>query len=128
VADSIDPLAGSYFIESLTDEIERLASDYIARIDSLGGAMSGIEHGYQQNEIQNAAYEAQMAIEKGQQVVVGVNQFQVKEEMTLERQVIDPAIEAEARARLARLRETRDNAKIVELRARLESPPKAQKT
>ncbi len=123
-ADSIDPLAGSYLIEHLTDEIERLASEYIERIDSLGGAMNGIEQGYQQNEIQNAAYEAQMAIEKGEQVVVGVNQFQVKEEMTLERQVIDPAIEAEARARLAKLRENRDNAKIAELRARLESAAK----
>jgi methylmalonyl-CoA mutase, N-terminal domain len=123
-ADSVDPLAGSYLIESLTDEIERLASDYIARIDSLGGAMNGIEQGYQANEIQNAAYEAQMAIEKGEQVVVGVNQFQVKEEMSLERQVIDPAIEAEARARLARLRETRDNVKIAELRARIESAAK----
>ncbi len=123
-ADSIDPLAGSYLIEHLTDEIERLASEYIARIDSLGGAMNGIEQGYQANEIQNAAYEAQMAIEHGEQVLVGVNQFQVKEEMTLERQVIDPAIEAEARARLAKLRETRDNAKIAELRARLESAAK----
>ncbi len=124
VADSIDPLAGSYLIESLTDEIERLASEYIARIDSLGGALSGIEQGYQQNEIQNAAYEAQMAIEKGQQVVVGVNQFQVKEEMTLERQVIDPAIELEARARLARLRASRDQARVNELRARLETAAK----
>lgn len=126
VADSIDPLAGSYLIESLTDEIERMASEYIARIDSLGGAMNGIEQGYQSNEIQNAAYEAQMAIEHGEQVVVGVNQFQVKEEITLERQGIDPAIEAEARARLSRLRETRDNTKISELRARLESAAKSE--
>ena len=123
-ADSIDPLAGSYLIESLTDEIERLASDYIARIDSLGGAMNGIEQGYQANEIQNAAYEAQMAIEKNEQIVVGVNQFQVKEEMTLERQVIDPSIEAEARERLKKLRETRNAEKVNELRARLESAAK----
>jgi len=123
-ADSIDPLAGSYLIENLTDEIERLASEYIAHIDSLGGAMNGIEQGYQANEIQNAAYEAQMAIEHGEQVVVGVNQFQVKEEMTLERQVIDPAIEAEARARLMQLRETRDNEKIGMLRVALENAAK----
>jgi methylmalonyl-CoA mutase N-terminal domain/subunit len=123
-ADSIDPLAGSYLIEHLTDEIERLASEYIAKIDSLGGAMNGIEQGYQVKEIQNAAYEAQMAIEHGDQVVVGVNQFQVQEEMTLERQVIDPAIETEARARLAKLRATRDNARVAELRARLESAAK----
>ena len=123
-ADSIDPLAGSYLIEHLTDEIEKNASEYIARIDSLGGALNGIEQGYQSNEIQNAAYEAQMAIEKGEQVVVGVNQFQTKEEMTLERQVIDPAIEAEARTRLANLRAKRDNAKIAELRGQLESAAK----
>lgn len=123
-ADSIDPLAGAYLIEHLTDEIERMAFEYIEKIDNLGGAMSAIEQGYQANEIQNAAYEAQMAIEKGEQVVVGVNQFQVNEEVTLERQVIDPAIEAEARARLAKLRETRDNAKIAELRARLETAAK----
>jgi methylmalonyl-CoA mutase, N-terminal domain len=124
VADSVDPLAGSYLIETLTDEIERLASDYIARIDSLGGAMNGIEQGYQANEIQNAAYEAQMAIEHGAQVVVGVNQFQVKEEMSLERQTIDPAIEAEARERLKKLRETRNAEKVNELRARLETAAK----
>lgn len=121
VADTIDPLAGSYVIEHLTDEIERRASEYLERIDALGGAMQAIEQGYPQNEIQNAAYEAQKAIESGEQVVVGVNQFQVNEPVTLERQVIDPAIEAEARARLAKLRETRDNARIAELRAHLEN-------
>jgi len=123
-ADSVDPLAGSYLIEYLTDEIERLAFEYIQKIDSLGGAMNGIEQGYQQNEIQNAAYEAQMAIERGEQVLVGVNQFQVQEEMTLERQIIDPAIEAEARARLAKLRETRNQERVNELRVRLESAAK----
>ncbi len=121
VADSIDPLAGSYLVEHLTDEIERLATEYIARIDNLGGAMNAIEQGYQQNEIQNAAYEAQMAIEKGRQVVVGVNQFSVQEEISLERQSIDPAIETEARARLKRLRETRDNAKVQALRLQLKN-------
>lgn len=124
VADTIDPLAGSYLIEHLTDEIEQRACAYLEKIDALGGAMQAIEQGYPQNEIQNAAYEAQMAIERGEQVVVGVNQFQVNEEVTLERQVIDPAIESEARARLAKLRETRDNAKIAELRAQLEAAAK----
>ncbi|PWH11736.1 MAG: methylmalonyl-CoA mutase, partial [Anaerolineae bacterium] len=124
VADTIDPLAGSYVIEHLTDEIEQRASEYLQRIDALGGAMQAIEQGYPQNEIQNAAYEAQMAIERGEQVVVGVNQFQVNEEVTLERQVIDPAIEAEARARLTNLRANRDNAKIAELRAHLEHAAK----
>jgi methylmalonyl-CoA mutase N-terminal domain/subunit len=124
VADSIDPLAGSYLIEHLTDEIERLASDYIQKIDDMGGAMKSIERGYMQNEIQDAAYAAQKAIESGEQVVVGVNQFQTKEEITLERQSIDPAIEAEARQRLATLRANRDNARIAELRGQLEAAAK----
>ena len=68
VADSVDPLAGSYLIEQLTDEIEKGALDYIARIDDMGGALQSIEKGYMQNEIQNAAYAAQQAIERGEQV------------------------------------------------------------
>jgi methylmalonyl-CoA mutase N-terminal domain/subunit len=120
-ADSIDPLAGSYLVEYLTDEIERLANDYIQRIDEMGGAMQAIEHGYMQNEIQDAAYAAQMAIEKNEQIVVGVNQFQIEEKITLERQKIDPSIEAAAHARLAALRAGRDNIKINELRAQIET-------
>jgi len=120
VADSIDPLAGAYLIEYLTDEIERLASEYIQKIDDLGGALKAIEQGYIQREIQDAAYATQMAIEKGEQIVVGMNQFQIQEEIALERQKIDPAIEAAARARLAELRATRDNARVSELRSRLE--------
>lgn len=123
-ADSVDPLAGSYLVEYLTDEIERLADQYIARIDGLGGALAAIEQGYMQNEITDAAYTAQIAIEKNQQIIVGVNQFQVDEKITLERQVIDPALEAAARQRLADLRAGRDNAKIAELRSRLESAAK----
>jgi methylmalonyl-CoA mutase N-terminal domain/subunit len=123
-ADSIDPLGGSYLIEYLTDKIETRASDYIRRIDDLGGALSAIERGYMQSEIQDAAYAAQMAIEKNEQVVVGVNQFQTDEKITLERQKIDPAIEAAAHKRLAELRAGRDNTKISELRTQLESAAK----
>ena len=74
-----------------------------------------------QNEIQNAAYDAQKAIERGEQIVVGLNQFQVEEQVTLERLRVDPAIETAARDRLAALRSHRDNAKVAELRTRLES-------
>ena len=123
-ADSVDPLAGSYLVEYLTDEIERHADAYIARIDGLGGALVAIEQGYMQNEITDAAYAAQIAIEKNEQIIVGVNQFQVDEQITLERQVIDPALEAAARQRLADLRSGRDNVKIAELRSRLESAAK----
>jgi methylmalonyl-CoA mutase N-terminal domain/subunit len=108
VADSVDPLAGSYLIEYLTDEIEKGATDYISKIDDMGGALQAIEKGYMQNEIQNAAYEAQQAIEKKEQIVVGVNSFEVKEERNLERLAVDPAIEIAQRAKLKELRETRD--------------------
>jgi methylmalonyl-CoA mutase N-terminal domain/subunit len=108
VADSVDPLAGSYLIEYLTDEIEKGAEEYIAKIDSMGGALKAIEQGYMQNEIQDAAYTAQQDIERGEQVIVGLNQFQVEEDLTLERLKVDPAIELAARERLKILRETRD--------------------
>ena len=108
VADSVDPLAGSYLIEYLTDEIEKGANEYIAKIDALGGALQSIERGYMQNEIQNAAYEAQQAIERGEQVIVGLNQFQVEEKMTLERLRVDPAIEMGQKGKLKELREKRD--------------------
>jgi methylmalonyl-CoA mutase N-terminal domain/subunit len=112
VADSIDPLAGSYLIESLTDEIETQATDYIRQVDEMGGALKAIERGYMQNEIQNAAYAAQKAIEKGEQVVVGVNQFQVKESMSLERLKVDPSIEVGQRERLKKLRAGRDQGMV----------------
>jgi methylmalonyl-CoA mutase, N-terminal domain len=119
VADSVDPLAGSYLIEYLTDEIENLATDYIAKIDDMGGALQAIEKGYMQNEIQNAAYVAQQAIESGEQVIVGVNQFKVQEDLTLERLKVDPAIELGQKAKLRELRETRDQRLVEELLERL---------
>jgi len=124
-ADSIDPLAGSYLIEHLTDEIETRAKTYIRQIDELGGALSAIERGFIQNEIQDAAYAAQMAIEKNEQIVVGVNMFQSEEKITLERLKIDPAIEAAAHKRLAELREKRDNSRVNELRSHLEKAAKS---
>ena len=120
VADSIDPLAGSYLIEQLTDEIEKRAAEYISRIDEMGGALIAIEQGYMQNEIQSAAYAAQQAIERGEQIVVGVNQFQVDEKVTLERLQVDPAIEAAARQRLTELRTGRDSGKVAEILGRLD--------
>ncbi len=119
VADSIDPLAGSYLIEYLTDEIEKRAAEYIAKIDEMGGALTAIERGYMQNEIQNAAYAAQQAIEHGEQVVVGVNQFQVEEELTLERLKVDPSIELGQREKLKQLRERRDQAVVEHLLQKL---------
>jgi len=108
VADSIDPLAGSYLVEYLTDEIEKQALAYIDRIDRMGGSLAAIEQGFMQNEIQKAAYTTQKAIETKDQIVVGVNQFQVQEEMNLERLKADPNIEMTQKARLRSLREKRD--------------------
>ena len=121
VADSIDPLAGSYLIEYLTDEMEAAAEAYIAKIDEMGGALNAIESGYMQREIQNAAYDAQKAIEREEEIVVGVNKFQVDEEITLERLSVDPAIERSQRAKLKALRERRDEKKVAELRAKIEN-------
>jgi methylmalonyl-CoA mutase N-terminal domain/subunit len=121
VADSVDPLAGSYLIEYLTDEIEKGAQEYIAKVDDLGGALGAIEKGFMQNEIQNAAYAAQKAIERGEQIVVGVNQYQAEESLTLERLKVDPSIELGQRQKLANLRSNRDSAKVSELLNQLEN-------
>ncbi len=121
VADSIDPLAGSYLIESLTDEIERRAEEYIRRIDDMGGALAAIQRGYIQGEIQEAAYAYQRAVESGEEVVVGLNAFQVEENLQLERLKVDPEIEAGQRQRLQALRQRRDNGRASELLTQLES-------
>lgn len=120
-ADSVDPLAGSYLIEYLTDEIEKGAQEYIAKIDEMGGALSAIERGFMQNEIQQAAYAAQQAVERKEQIVVGVNQFTIDEDLTLERLKVDPEIEWTQKERLKKLREARDAGKVSELLGRLES-------
>ena len=122
VADSVDPLAGSYLIEQLTDEIEYRALAYIRKIDEIGGAMAAIERGYQQSEIQESAYRYQQAVERGEQIVVGMNAFQAEENLgSLDRLRVDPAIEAEQRTRLAALRARRDASKARELLAHLET-------
>lgn len=121
VADSVDPLAGSYLIESLTDQIEAIAREYIEKIDALGGALQAINTGYMQNEILDAAYQAQRAIEKGEQIVVGVNKFQVDETIELESLAVDPQVEENQKRGLAELRATRDNARVSELLGQLET-------
>ena len=121
VADTIDPLAGSYLIEYLTDEIEQRAMEYIRKIDEMGGALKAIEQGYIQGEIQDAAYQTQLAIEKGEQLVVGVNAFQSDEKILLERLKVDPAIEASQCSRLKNLRDQRDSDKVSQLLGQLEN-------
>lgn len=121
VADTIDPLGGSYLIEYLTGEIARRAGDYLRRIDDMGGALAAIERGYMQQEIQDAAYRYQKAVERNEQIVVGVNRFQTDETLQLERLKVDPAIEAAQRERLAELRMRRDPARVTELLVHLET-------
>jgi methylmalonyl-CoA mutase N-terminal domain/subunit len=119
VADTVDPLAGSYLIEYLTDEIERMAEEIIQRVDAMGGALAAIENGYVQSEIQEAAYQFQQALQHGEELVVGVNAFQVDEKIELERLKVDPAIEQAQCAHLAELRRHRDAARAQELMAHL---------
>jgi len=111
VANTVDPVAGSYAIEKLTNEIEADARDYIAKIDAMGGMLRAIEAGYVQQEIQKSAYEYQRAVESGEQVVVGVNRFQAEEERPIPTLRIDPEIERTQVARLNALRARRDAAK-----------------
>ncbi len=109
VASVIDPLAGSYFVESLTDRLEAEAMDLIERIDRLGGAVAGIESGFQQREIENAAYDYARAVGSGDAVIVGVNQFEIDAVGGHGVLRVDPRIEAEQVDRLRRMRSARDS-------------------
>ena len=109
LADSIDPLAGSYLVESWTDEIERRATSYIEKIDAMGGALKAIELGYVQREIQESAYRWQLAVDDCDKIVVGVNRFRVEEEPALNLLRVDPEVGARQSARLHTLRARRDN-------------------
>ena len=108
VPDTADPLGGSYAIEYLTNEIEQLASDYIQKIDDIGGMLRAIEKGYPQREIEHAAYEYQRRVESGEQTVVGVNRFTSEEEASVPLLRIDPELERQQVERLGALRARRD--------------------
>ncbi|HJW08085.1 MAG TPA: methylmalonyl-CoA mutase family protein, partial [Holophagaceae bacterium] len=112
VADVVDPLAGSYYVEHLTDELERRAEAFIARVDELGGMVSAIEKGYPQREIQNAAYAYQKAVEQGGQVVVGVNRFTLENEVAPDLLRVDEALGAVRRKQIADVRAGRDNGAV----------------
>lgn len=107
VADFVDPFGGSYAVESLTNRLEKLASEIIARIDALGGMVAAIEQGYPQREIQRTAYEHQLEIERGQRLVVGVNAF-VQDSSAVALAPIDPSIESSQVERLSAMRARRD--------------------
>jgi methylmalonyl-CoA mutase, N-terminal domain len=119
VTDTVDPLAGSYYVEWLTDRVEAEAREYIRRIDEMGGALVAIEQGFQQREIQGSAYRMQRDLEEGRRAVVGVNKF-VAEESPLEGLLrVDPRVGERQRRRLAKLRRSRDEAKVRASLARL---------
>src|SRR6201987_5689419 len=120
VVNTIDPVAGSYAIENLTNEIESGAEEYIAKIDAMGGMLRAVEAGFGQQEIQKAAYEYQQAVDSGEQVVVGVNRFQVEEERPIPTLQIDPAVEAAQIGRLNALRARRDTEKTKSALAEIE--------
>ncbi|HHU22485.1 MAG TPA: methylmalonyl-CoA mutase family protein [Clostridiales bacterium] len=110
VADTIDPLAGSYYIESLTDSLEKQALEYIAKIDEMGGAVKAIEQGYMQREIADSAYNYQMQVESGEKIVVGMNSFKIDNEKPPQLMRIDPEVGIRQSEKLRKLRETRNNA------------------
>ena len=105
---TVDPLAGSYYVENLTNEIEKRAAEYLGKIEVMGGMLKAIERGFVQQEIQNAAYEYQRAVDREQAVVVGVNRFEVETERPIPLQRIDPALEPKQVERLRALRAKRD--------------------
>jgi methylmalonyl-CoA mutase N-terminal domain/subunit len=120
VVNTIDPVAGSYAIEKLTNEIESGAEAYISKIDAMGGVLRAIEAGFIQHEVQKAAYDYQRAVDSGEQVVVGVNRFQAEEERPIPTLKIDPEIETTQVARLKALRARRDSAKTQSALAEVE--------
>lgn len=121
VADTVDPLAGSYYIEYMTDEIERRVNTYISRVDEMGGALEAIENGYIQREIQESAYRYQKAVEAKEEIIIGVNDFNVDEDVDLEMLKVDPALETSRRKELSHLRKTRDQDMVSALLSRLEN-------
>ncbi len=119
VGDVVDPLGGSYYVEWLTDEIERQAQTYIDRMDALGGALRAVEEGFVQREIQDAAYQAQRAIEAGEQVVVGVNRFQSDETAVADLLRVDERVQSAQVEALTLLRAARDNGAVQAILARI---------
>ena len=115
VADTPDPLAGSYFVEQLTDEVERLAWEYIQKIDDMGGAVAAIESGYQMDEIGDSAYQYAKSIDEDERVIVGVNKFTVDVEPEPNVFPIDPSLAVGQIARLRKFKENRDQARVTAL-------------
>jgi methylmalonyl-CoA mutase N-terminal domain/subunit len=112
VTGTIDPLAGSYYVEYLTNEIEKRVIDYIEEIDEMGGAPAAIEAGYIQKKIQEGAYRYQKEIESGERILIGVNKFKVDEPVSMKLQRVDPQVEKDQLEKLRKIKMTRDNGKV----------------
>ena len=125
VADTVDPLAGSYYIEKLTDEIEARAQAYIDTIEKMGGPVVAIEKGYVQKEIQETAYRYQKEIESNERIIVGLNKFQVQEEKPKELLKVDPTVRDQ---QVERLRELKGQRNQYEVRDALTGVKEAAKT
>ncbi|MFD5502545.1 methylmalonyl-CoA mutase [Streptomyces sp. NPDC127061] len=119
VTATVDPFAGSYVVEAMTDEVEAAALELMAKVEDMGGAVSAIERGFQKSEIERSAYRIALETDSAERVVVGVNRFQLDEEEPYEPLRVDPAIEAEQAARLAKLRADRDQGAVDAALARL---------
>jgi methylmalonyl-CoA mutase N-terminal domain/subunit len=126
VANTVDPIGGSEYIESLTDSIERGAVEYLERIEAMGGALRAIEAGYIQNEIQNAAFDSQKAVESGEQIVVGVNRFQMEGENPIPTFRLDPTLEMAQIERLRQVKASRNQADVLEKLNRLEQTARGE--
>ena len=119
VVDTVDPLAGSYYIESLTNEIEEKATRYIEEIDRIGGAVAAVEKGFMQREITESAYRFQKKVEAKKQVVVGVNEFRSEEKIPIKTLQIDPSIEKELLKQLNRVKNERNKTAVKEALSKL---------
>jgi methylmalonyl-CoA mutase N-terminal domain/subunit len=127
VTSTIDPLGGSYFMETLTDKLEEQAFEYIRKIDEMGGMVKAIEKGYIQKEIASMAYKYQKEVERGERIIVGVNKFQTDEKLQLSLHKLDPQIEKEAISNLKKIKEERNNRLVDSLLEKLREEAKQEK-
>ncbi len=126
VADTVDPLGGSYYIESLTNQMEESIMDYLEKIDQMGGAIESVEKGYMQKEIQQSAYRYQKDIENDEKAVVGVNRFVTEEDVDMELLRVTPAVAEQQKKRLAEVRESRDEQRVEESLSQLREVASSQ--
>ena len=125
-ADTVDPLAGSYFVEALTNEVEAAAWEYINKIDAMGGSVSAIEQGYMQNEIAASSYKYQRDIQTGDKIIVGVNKFTIEEEPLKDIFTVDDSIREKQIQKINQVKSERDNVKVKELLKKLDEHARAE--